>query len=78
MRAAQDKDTFDLIFLDYHLPDGNGTQVLDAIQLHPRNQHAATIVATGGVEAEIAINAIKNGCSDLLMKADLSITPVNQ
>ena len=78
MGTALGVDTFDLIFLDYHLPDGSGLQALDAIQFDPRNRHAATIMVTGDDESEIAINAMKNGCSDFLMKDDLSIESVRR
>lgn len=78
MGTALEQDTFDLIFLDYHLPDGSGLQALDAIQFDPRNHHAATIMVTGDDESEIAINAMKTGCSDFLMKDDLSIESVRR
>ncbi len=70
--TAMELDAYDLIFLDYHLTDGNGLQALDAIQYDPRNRNAATIMVTGDDQAEIAINAMKNGCSDFLVKDDLS------
>ncbi len=72
MGTALELDTFDLIFLDYHLPEGNGLQALESIQFDPRNRNAATIMVTGDGQSEIAINAMKSGCSDFLTKDDLS------
>ena len=63
---------FDLVLLDYSLPDGNGLQGLDAIRLDPKNRNAAVIMVTGNEQAEIAIEAMKRGCSDYITKGDLS------
>lgn len=65
-------DTFDLILLDYNLPDGNGLLGLDAIRLDPKNQHAAVIMVTGDGQTEIAVEALKRGCSDYITKDELS------
>lgn len=70
--TALELNTFDLIFLDYHLPEGSGLLAIDAIALDPRNRHAATIMVTGDGKSEVAIEAMKNGCSDFLVKDDLS------
>ena len=72
MGTALQLETYDLIFVDYHLPGGDGLQALHAVQFDPRNRNAATIMVTGDGQSEIAINAMKNGCSDFLMKEDLS------
>ena len=70
--TALELDRYDLIFLDFHLCDGNGLQALQAIQFDERNRHAATIMVTGDDQRDIAIDAMKNGCSDFLIKDDLS------
>lgn len=76
--TALESDKYDLIFLDYHLPDGSGLQALDAIQADARNRNAATIMVTGDDQSDIAIQAMKNGCSDFLMKDDLSFESVRR
>lgn len=72
MGTALELDKFDLIFVDFHLTDGSGLQALDVIKFHPKHRNAATIMVTGDDQAEVAINAMKNGCSDFLKKEDLS------
>lgn len=72
MTTAIRSDTFDLIFLDLHLPDGSGLQGLEIVQAEKRNRHAATIMVTGDDQSEIAIGAMKSGCSDFLVKDVLS------
>ncbi|MEM9636489.1 MAG: response regulator [Pseudomonadota bacterium] len=72
MGSMLQRDKFDLILVDYNLPDGNGLMALDAIRLDPKNRQAATIMITGDGQSEIAIEALKRGCSDYITKDDLS------
>lgn len=72
MGTMLEADTFDLIFLDYNLPDGTGLQALDAVSLSSKNKNAATIMITGDGQNEIAIEALKRGCCDYVTKDDLT------
>lgn len=67
-------DTFDLIFVDYGLPDGTGLDALELIRLSPRNCTAATILITGMGRDDIAIAAMDAGCSDYIPKETLTKT----
>lgn len=73
MGVMLQRDKFDLILIDYNLPDGNGLMALDAIRLDPKNRQAATIMIAGDGQSEIAIEALKRGCSDYITKDDLSV-----
>ena len=53
------RDNFDLIFLDLHLPDGEGTELLKEIQARPQKPLAVITAGTGSVES--AVECIKNG-----------------
>jgi len=67
--AAQEflnKDSFDLIFLDVRLPDGDGTDLLKAIQARP--QKPLVVVSTGFGTVESAVDCMKNGAFDYLIK----------
>ena len=67
--AAQEflsKDNFDLIFLDVRLPDGDGTDLLKAIQSRP--QKPLVVVSTGFGSVESAVECMKNGAFDYLIK----------
>lgn len=65
-------DSFDLIFVDYSLPDGTGLEALELIRLSPRNCTAATILITGIAREDIAIAAMDAGCSDYIPKEALT------
>ncbi|HZT21442.1 MAG TPA: sigma-54 dependent transcriptional regulator [Verrucomicrobiae bacterium] len=61
-----DRDNFDLIFLDVRLPDGDGTDLLKSLQLRPQRPLAVVMSGFGTVES--AVNCMKNGAFDYLIK----------
>jgi DNA-binding NtrC family response regulator len=60
------KDNFDLIFLDVRLPDGDGTELLKTLQLRP--QRPLVVISTGFGSVESAVECMKNGAFDYLIK----------
>src|SRR6185437_7975956 len=67
--AAQElltKDNFDLIFLDMRLPDGDGIDLLKTIQQRP--QKPLIVVTTGFGSIESAVECMKNGAFDYVIK----------
>ena len=60
------RDNFDLLFLDVRLPDGDGTDLLKAIQLRPQKPLVVVISGFGTVES--AVDCMKNGAFDYLIK----------
>src|SRR6185312_2611571 len=60
------KDNFDLIFLDMRLPDGDGTDLLKTIQQRP--QKPLVVVTTGFGSIESAVECMKNGAFDYVIK----------
>jgi DNA-binding NtrC family response regulator len=67
--AAQEylnRDNFDIIFLDVRLPDGDGTELLKQIQTRPQKPLVAMMTGFGSVES--AVECMKNGAFDYLIK----------
>ena len=60
------RDTFDLLFLDVRLPDGEGTDLLDRIANTP--QRPLTVVMSGFGTIETAVACMKGGAFDYLIK----------
>src|SRR4030095_11872272 len=60
------KDVFDLIFLDVRLPDGEGTDLLRDLQ--SRAQKPLTVIVTGFGSVESAVECMRNGAFDYLIK----------
>ncbi len=68
LKHALSRDTYDLILIDYRLPEGDGLDVLAHIRRDTRNGGAATIMVTGTGDMETAVTAMRNGCHDFLTK----------
>ncbi len=67
--AAQEllsKDTFDLIFVDVSLPDGEGTDLLRELQT--RAVRPLAVVVTGNASVQLAVDCMKAGAFDYLIK----------
>ncbi len=63
---------YDLILVDYLLPDGTGLQALDAVRRSALNYQSATIMITGQMDDQVAGAALRGGCSDYLSKDELT------
>ncbi len=69
LAAAQNalaKETFDLMFVDVRLPDGDGTELLWQLQTRP--QRPLVVVVTGFGSVESAVECMRNGAFDYLIK----------
>jgi len=71
--AALACDSFDCVFLDYRLPDGDGLMLIESIRL--RGLRLPLIVLTGQGDEATAVRLMKAGASDYLPKG--SLTPAN-
>ena len=60
------EENFDIVLLDYYLPDEDGFQILEKIKSH--NPLLPVIVFTGRGDEQLAVQAMKLGASDYLVK----------
>ncbi|MBV8899601.1 MAG: sigma-54-dependent Fis family transcriptional regulator [Verrucomicrobia bacterium] len=60
------RDTFDLMFVDVRLPDGNGTDFL--ARLSGRPDRPLIVMMTGHGTIESAVSCIRNGAFDYIIK----------
>ncbi|MBD1401236.1 sensor histidine kinase [Pelovirga terrestris] len=67
--AAISDDTYDLIISDYNLPDGNGLQAFKLAQHKAPN--TPFVLVTGALGEELAIETIKRGVDDYVLKSNL-------
>ena len=68
--AAFDRQTFDLVFVDYWLGARNGLTLLREIRR--RGVQTPVIVLTSRAAEEVAVDAMKSGATDYLSNAQLS------
>lgn len=60
------KDTFDLMFVDVRLPDGEGTDLLRQLQSRP--EKPLVVIVTGFGSVESAVTCMRDGAFDYLIK----------
>src|SRR5215472_791506 len=65
-REAAGKDTFDLVFLDVRLPDGEGPDWLKELQNRP--QRPLVVIVTGFASVESAVDCMRHGAFEYLVK----------
>lgn len=65
LKILRDQD-FDVVLIDYYLPDMSGLEVLTAIQAL---KHKATCIMISGInDIQLMVNAIKEGAEDFVLK----------
>lgn len=70
------QENFDCVFLDYHLPDKNGLELVR--QLRRAEIKIPLIVLTGQGDEQIAVDLMKAGASDYLAKSRISPETLSQ
>jgi len=68
LRNVLSRQRFDLILIDFHLPEGDGLDVLSQIKNSALNHDVAKIMITGEGDTQTAVTAMRNGCHDFLSK----------
>jgi serine phosphatase RsbU (regulator of sigma subunit) len=62
-----------LMLLDYQLPDQNGLSVLDELNAMPERLRPSVIMLTAGGSEQVAVEAMKRGVKDYLVKSGLHL-----
>lgn len=70
---ALDQDSYDIIFIDYFLAGHTGLEALEMLASHPNQKHAAAIMLAGEGQINIAVEAMRQGCSDYMTKAMMNV-----
>ena len=68
LNQAISGEVYDLVLIDYRLPQGDGLDVLEQVQNSALNCDTATVMITGNGDMEVAVAAMRNGCHDFLAK----------
>lgn len=62
---------FDVIILDYQLPNITGLEIIDKIKLTEKNENTPVIMLTGEGDENIAVSAMKKGAFDYFVKGNI-------
>jgi sigma-B regulation protein RsbU (phosphoserine phosphatase) len=76
--AELGRGAYELVLLDYNLPDADGLQVLARISELPETQQPAVIMLTASGNEAIAVEAMKRGARDYLGKVGLDVPPLRR
>lgn len=63
---------FDLFVIDYRLGEGDGLIALETLNRHPVQRAGASIMVAGEGPVQVAVDAMKAGCGDFLLKDHLT------
>ncbi|MFT5813925.1 MAG: diguanylate cyclase (GGDEF)-like protein [Psychroserpens sp.] len=76
--ATMDAESFDIILLDYHMPEVNGIEMIIEIRSRPNLGNTAIIVISAAQGSSIALNCIEAGAQDFIPKSDISYIKLHQ
>jgi PAS domain S-box-containing protein len=62
-----DQNDYDIVLLDYMLPDGTGLDMLE--QMRSQGDHTPVVMVTGQGDERVAVKAIQYGAADYLLKS---------
>lgn len=69
---ALDGAPFDVFLIDYRLGEGDGLIALEVLNRHPGQRSGTAIMVAGEGQIQVAIDAMKAGCRDFLLKDHLT------
>lgn len=70
--AAIVRRRFDLVMLDYLLPDGDGLAAVSMLRGSSRNARSPSVMISGAARHDVAVAAMKSGCMDYVAKDGLT------
>ncbi|TWX69820.1 EAL domain-containing protein [Colwellia demingiae] len=68
-----DQHHFDVILLDYRMPQRDGIEMILEIRTHLRNYGSAIVMLSSATDEELAIACLKAGAQDFISKSEINI-----
>jgi diguanylate cyclase (GGDEF)-like protein len=76
--VAIESEIFDVILLDYHMPEVNGVEMIINIRCRPNLGNTAIIVTSSSQGSTIALECIEAGAQDFISKSDITHVRLHQ
>ena len=71
--ALFDDNMFDVILLDYRMPQRNGIEMILELKTHVRNYGSAIVMMSSAENEELVTECLKSGAQDFIPKADITL-----
>lgn len=68
-----DDNVFDVILLDYRMPQRNGIEMILELKTHVRNYGSAIVMMSSAENEELITECLKSGAQDFIPKADITL-----
>jgi diguanylate cyclase (GGDEF)-like protein len=76
--AYIESETFDVILLDYHMPEVNGIEMIIDIRSRPHLGNTAIVIISSSQGTAIALECIEAGAQDFISKSDITHVKLHQ
>ncbi|MBF9035458.1 response regulator [Rhodobacterales bacterium HKCCE2091] len=76
LMPALDRQSFDIVFVDYWLGFETGLDAVALLAAHAGQNRAAAIMLSRATEPHVIVEAMRSGCADYIVKDELSIDTV--
>lgn len=67
-----EKDNFDVILLDYEMPESDGIEMIIEIRSQPNLGNTAIIIISASLDSSVALNCIEAGAQDFIPKSSIT------
>lgn len=78
LRDQLNQQRFDIVFIDHNLGADSGFDALKLVASHEEQSAAIAIMVTGAADLKIAIEAMRAGCADYLVKEELTVAALTK
>lgn len=78
LREQLDQCSFDIVFIDHNLGADSGLDALKIVASHEEQASAIPIMVTGANDLKIAVEAMRSGCADYLVKEELTVAALTK
>lgn len=72
------KNQFDVILLDYRMPQRDGIEILIELKNEPIENSVAIIMLSNSEESDLALECLKAGAQDFLLKIEVTASRLNR
>lgn len=76
--ALIESETFDVILMDYHMPEVNGIEMIIDIRSRPNLGGTAIVIISSSQGTDIALECIEAGAQDFISKSDITHVKLHQ